>query len=266
MSMPTFTAKDVQSLRQATGVGMLDAKRALEECGGDPEQATRWLREKGLADKAKREDREASQGAVAVVRDDSSAAIAELRCETDFVAKSADFVALADEMAALVAAKGEAAVAELQDRVDQLTTSLKENISVGRVVRLQAGPGEVVDTYLHQQAGRGVNAVAVVVRGGSASLAHDIAVHIAFARPSYLRREDVPEADVAAERETVEAISRNEGKPEAALPKIVEGRMNGWFRERVLLEQPYVRDEKQTVAATLGNAEIVRYAQVVVGS
>ena len=92
-----------------------------------------------------------------------------------------------------------------------------------------------------------------------------MAVHIAFARPSYLRREDVPEAEISAERETVEKISRNEGKPEAALPKIVEGRMNGWFKERVLLEQPYAKDEKRTIADLVGSAEIVRFAQVVVG-
>ena len=108
--------------------------------------------------------------------------------------------------------------------------------------------------------------MAVVLRGGNAELAHDIAVHIAFARPTTSRRDDVPEAEVAAERETVEAISRNEGKPEAALGKIVEGRMNGWFKERVLLDQPYAQDEKQTVAELLGSAEVVRFAQVVVGS
>ncbi len=264
--MADFTAKDIQALRQSTGVGMLDAKRALEENGGDQEAATQWLRVQGLAGAAKRDDREASQGAVAVVRQDAVAAMVELRCETDFVAKSPEFVSLADELAALVVAKGEGAAAERTEEVDRLRTTLKENISVGRVIRVEAQPDEVLDTYLHVQAGRGVNGVVIVVRGGSAELAHDLAVHIAFAKPSYLRREDVPEAEVAAERATVEEISRNEGKPEAALPKIVEGRMNGWFKERCLLEQAYVRDEKQTVAGLLGSAEIVRFAQVVIGS
>jgi elongation factor Ts len=263
--MATFTARDVQALRQATSVGMLDAKRALEANEGDTERAKQWLREQGLASAAKREDREASQGAVSVVRVDDVAAIAELRCETDFVAKSAEYVALCDELAALVAAKGEDAVAELDDAVDHLRTTLKENISVGRGIRLEAAAGQVVDTYLHQQAGRGTNAVAVVVEGGSSALAHDIAVHIAFARPEFLAREDVPVEQVEAERATVEAISRNEGKPEAALAKIVEGRMNGWFKERCLLEQSYVRDEKQTVGHLLGSAKVVRFAQVVVG-
>ncbi len=264
--MAEFTAKDIQALRQSTGVGMLDAKRALEENGGDREAATQWLRVQGLAGAAKRDDRQASQGAVAVVRQDAVAAMVELRCETDFVAKSPEFVSLADELAALVVAKGEGAAAERTEEVDRLRTTLKENISVGRVIRVEAQPDEVLDTYLHVQAGRGVNGVVIVVRGGSQELAHDLAVHIAFAKPSYLRREDVPEAEVAAERATVEEISRNEGKPEAALPKIVEGRMNGWFKERCLLEQAYVRDEKQTVAGLLGSAEIVRFAQVVIGS
>jgi elongation factor Ts len=264
--MATFTAKDVQALRQATGVGMLDAKRALEASDGDIETAKNWLREQGLVSAAKREDREATQGAVAVVRDGRVAAIAELRCETDFVAKSAEFVALTDELAARVAATGEGAADELSEEIDRLRTVLKENISVGRLERLEAGDNEVVDTYLHNQAGRGVNAVAVVLRNGSEALAHDIAVHIAFTRPEYLRREEVPESEVSAERTMVEAISRKEGKPEAQLPKIVDGRMNGWFKERVLLEQPYVRDEKQTITSLLGSAEIVRFAQVVVGS
>jgi elongation factor Ts len=264
--MAGFTAKDVQALRQATGVGMMDAKRALEESDGDSQAAQRWLREKGLADRGRRADREASQGAVAVVRADNVAAMVELRCETDFVAKADAFVSLTDEIAEAVAANGEAAAAGLADDVAKLATTLKENISLGRVVRLDAGDGEVIDTYIHQQAGRGVNAVVVVLHGGTPSLAHDVAVHIAFARPSYVRREDVPEAEVAEERATIEAISRNEGKPESALSKIVEGRMNGWFKERVLLEQPYAKDDKQTVGALLGSAEVVRFAQVVVGS
>ena len=141
--MAAFSAQDVQTLRRATGVGMLDAKRALEASEGDMEAAVLWLREQGLADKAKRLDREATQGAIGAVRDHSVVAMVELRCETDFVAKAADFVALADELAELVAAKGEGAVAERQADVDHLGTTLKENISVGRVVRLEAKDGEV---------------------------------------------------------------------------------------------------------------------------
>ena len=260
-----ITAKDVQTLRQSTGVGMMDAKRALEASDGDMAAATQWLRVQGLASAAKRAAREAGEGAVAVVRDGNAAAIVELRCETDFVAKSEEFTSLVDEIAARVAAEGESATAQFTERIENLLTTLKENISLGRVRRLVAGDDEVVDTYIHQQAGRGVNAVAVVLRGGSEELAHEICVHIAFARPLYLSRADVPQGEVDAERKTVEEISRNEGKPEAALPKIIEGRLNGWFKDRVLLDQPYVKDEKHSVEQFLQGASITAYAQVVVG-
>jgi elongation factor Ts len=260
-----FTAKDVQRLRQETGAGMMDAKRALEACDGDMDAAAQWLREHGLAQMAKREDREAVEGAVAVVKDNDVAAIVELRCETDFVAKAAEFVAVADDLAALVASEGEDAIASRTADVERLATTLKENISVGRVFRLEAKDGEVVDTYLHQQSGRGVNAVAVVITGGDAALAHEVALTAAFSRPTYVRREEVPAAEVEEERQTLEALSRNEGKPEAALPKIVEGRLNGWFKERVLLEQPSAHDDKKTVGAMLGSADIVAFAQVVIG-
>jgi elongation factor Ts len=264
--MANFTAKDVQALRQSTGAGMLDAKKALEETDGNMDEAAQYLRVNGLAGAAKREEREASQGAVTAVRVGNAASVVELRCETDFVAKADDFVALTDELGALVAAKGEEAVSELNEEIDRLRLTLKENISIGRVRRLVAEDGQVVDTYLHQQAGRGVNAVAVVIDGGNEELAHNIAVHIAFTKPEYLNREEVPEADVESERATITEISRNEGKPEAALAKIVDGRMNGWFKDRVLLDQSYVRDEKQTIAGMLGSARIVAFAQVVIGA
>jgi elongation factor Ts len=260
-----FTAKDVQKLRQATGVGILDAKKALEANDGDMAAATQWLRVQGLASAAKRADREASQGAVSVVRDGAAAAIVELRCETDFVAKSPEFVALVDEIAARVAAEGEGATSAFTDQIETMLTTLKENISIGQVVRLVAAEGEVVETYLHQQSGRGVNAVIVVARGASSEVAREVAVHIAFAKPQYLSRDEVPAAEVDAERATVEQISRNEGKPEAALPKIIEGRLNAWFKDRVLLEQSFVKDEKQSIAQYLGAATITAYAQVVVG-
>ncbi len=263
--MANYTAKDVQALRQSTGAGMLDAKRALDENDGNMDEAAQWLRVQGKAGAAKREEREASQGAVSAVRNGDAAAVVELRCETDFVAKADEFVALTDELGALVAAKGEAAASELNDEIDRLRVTHKENISIGQVRRLVAEDGQVVDTYLHQQAGRGVNAVAVVIDGGDEELAHNLAVHIAFTKPAYLSRDDVPEADIEAERATVAEISRNEGKPEAALDKIVEGRMNGWFKDRVLLDQSYVKDEKQTIAGMLGSARIVAFAQVVIG-
>ncbi|HUZ41364.1 MAG TPA: translation elongation factor Ts [Acidimicrobiales bacterium] len=260
-----ITAKEVQTLRQATGVGILDAKKALEANEGNMEEATKWLRVQGMASAAKRADREAGEGAVAVVRNGNVAAMVELRCETDFVAKSDEFVSLVDEMAARACAEGTDAVAEFNDQIEKMLTTLKENLSVGRVCRLEAGDDEIVDTYNHQQAGRGVNGVIVVVKGATEEMAHEIAVHIAFTKPLYLNRSDVPQAEIDKERATVEEISRNEGKPEAALPKIIEGRMNGWFKDRVLTEQSYVKDEKQTIAQFLGSASITAFAQVVIG-
>lgn len=263
--MSSFTAKDVQSLRQATGAGMMDAKKALTENDGDFDAAGKWLREKGLAKAATRTDRENEQGAVAVAEADGAVALVELKSETDFSAKAEDFVSLTTRLAEAVAARGEGAVAELADEVDQLKITKKENIEVGKVVRWDVGEGNAVDSYLHVQDGRGVNAVLVEVAGGSAELAHDLAVHIAFTKPAYLSRDQVPADEVEAEKATLTDITRAEGKPEAALDKIVEGRLTGWFKERVLLEQNFVRDEKQTVTQLLGDATLVRFDQVVIG-
>ena len=264
--MAEFTAKDVQALRQSTGAGMMDCKRALVENDGDFEAARKWMREQGLTKAGERSGRPNSQGAVAVSTTGNVAAIAELKSETDFVAKSDQFTSLVQEIATLVAALGDDAAAEKADAIDDLKLVLKENIALGQVVRMEAADGHIVDTYVHRQDGRGVNAVAVELDGGSLDLAHEIAVHVAFTRPAYLRREDVPEAEMAEERQTLESITRAEGKPEAAMDKIVTGRLNGWLRERVLLEQAYVKDEKQTISQLLGGASIVRFAQVAIGS
>lgn len=244
---------------------MLDAKRALEATEGNADEAAKWLREKGLGGVAKRADREAGEGTVSLAIKGGVGAIVEIRCETDFVAKSAELVKLGDELAVAVAETGEKAVDERTEDLDNLRTTLQENLSIGRVVRFEPGSGSLLGSYLHVQNGRGVNGVLVEVRNGTEELAHDLALHIAFARPQYVRREEVPAADVAEEKATVEQIAKNEGKPEAALPKIVEGRMNGFFKERVLLEQSFAKDEKQSIADLLGEAEVVRFAQVVVG-
>ena len=260
-----FTAKDVQTLRQSTGAGMMDAKRALEANDGDMEAAKQWLREKGLAASAKRDERENTQGAVALFVNGNVGAIVELKCETDFVASSEHFKQLASDLSALVALQGESATEQRAKELEDLRITLKEKIEIGDVVRIEAGDGDVLDSYLHIQGGRGVNAVLVQLAGGTPQLAHDIAVHIAFARPKYLRPEDVPAEVVEAERKTLETITRNEGKPEQALAKIVEGRLNGFFKDVCLLEQPYAKDDKQSIKQVLGNAEVIRFAQIEIG-
>ena len=262
----SFTAKDVQTLRQATGAGMMDAKRALEAADGDFEVAAQWLREKGLAKAAERADRENAQGAVAVFVDGAVGSIVQLKCETDFVASSERFKTLVSDMAALVTAKGIEATADRAKEIEELQLTLKEHIELGEVVRLEAGDGNVLDSYLHVQGSRGVNAVLVELSGGTR------AAGPRHRGPHRVRPPEVPAggrtcrpSDVEKERATLEAITRNEGKPEQAIGKIVEGRLNGYFKEICLLEQPYAKDDKQSIGQLLGDATLVRFAQVEIG-
>ncbi|MEM9033227.1 MAG: translation elongation factor Ts [Actinomycetota bacterium] len=263
--MAEFTAKDVQALRKATGAGMMDAKKALQENDGDAEAAATWLREKGIAKMAGRSDRENSQGTVALSIGEEGGAVVQLKSETDFVAKSDDFTTLVGEMADAVAAGGPEAVTAFDARVEDMRLTLKEHIEVGDIVHYPAADGNVVGGYLHSQDGRGVNGVLVELAGGNSDLAKDVAMHVSFSRPKYATRDEVPADVIEAERSTLETLSRNEGKPEAALPKIVEGRLNGFYKEVVLLEQGFVRDEKQTIAKLLGDASLVRFAQSEIG-
>jgi elongation factor Ts len=268
--MAEINAKEVQALRKKTGAGILDCRRALEKCEGDQEAAERLLREEGTISAAKRQTRERTQGAVAVVVEGDHTpvgAIALLECETDFVAKSPEFVSLVEEIANELAVNGEDVVGQFSSRIENLAVVLKENIALGRTVRFAAPEGAIIGSYLHLQNGRGVNAVLVELKGADEALAHEIALHIAFARPEYLSRDEVPAEQVEDFRQTATAIAQNEGKPAAALEKIIEGRLQGWFKERVLLEQPFVRDESQSIGQLLGdNAQVLRFAQAVIGS
>ena len=261
----SYTAKDVQSLRQTTGAGMMDCKKALEENGGEIEAAKQWLREKGLAASAKRDDRENAQGVVAIIVEATRASIIKLKCETDFVASSDGFKAAAETLAQSILEKGEAGLADHSSKIDDLKITLKEKIEVGETIRFEAASGNVLDFYNHSQGGRGVNGVIVEMSGATQEQAHDVAVHIAFARPRYLRREDVPADVVEKERATLEIVTRNEGKPEQAIAKVVEGRVNGFFKDICLLEQPYAKDDKLSIAQFIGTAQIVRFAQVEIG-
>jgi elongation factor Ts len=244
---------------------MMDAKKALEANGGDMEAAKQWLREKGLAQSAKRDDRDNNQGVVALLIKGNVGAIVQLKCETDFVASSEAFVSEANALAELVIAKNEAAVSERSAQLEDMKITLKEKIELGQVVRFDAAAGNLLESYVHVQGGRGVNVVLLELEGGNAELGHDIAVHLAFARPRYLTKEDVPADEIAKERATLETISRNEGKPEAAIGKVVEGRLQGFFKDIVLLEQPYAKDDKKAIKDLLGSAKVIRWSQVTIG-
>jgi elongation factor Ts len=264
--MADFTAKDVQRLRQQSGAGMMDAKKALVENDGDFEAASSWLREKGLAKASTRTDRENTEGLVAARLQGNIAAVVELKCETDFVAKSDQFIAMADSLLDLVIAEGTDGVDSKTTELEDMCITLKENIALGRVVRFEGADGDVLDAYVHVQNGRGVNAVVVRLDGGSAEMARDVTMHAAFSRPAFVHRDEISPDLVAAERDTLISLTRNEGKPEQAIDKIVEGRLNGWYQERVLLDQGWVKDEKMSVAKMLGDVSIVEFAQVEIGS
>jgi elongation factor Ts len=257
-----ITAKDVQELRKSTGAGMMDAKKALTSADGDFEAAVQILREKGLAKAATRTDRDNSEGLVTVAQNDSGASLVHLKSETDFAAKSEDFGALAQELADLVLAKGTDAVTEKTDAIEDLKLTVKENIDFGPIVRYEASGDAVIDAYIH---GGGKTGVLIEGTGVDADVLHEVAMHVAFAKPAYLSRDEVPAEDIEKEKAALLEITKNEGKPEAAWPKIVEGRINSWLGERVLLEQGLFGD-KETVSAKIGDGTITRFTLAQVGA
>ena len=279
--MAEVSAKLVAELRKATGAGMMDCKRALEETGGDIEAAKDWLRKQGLAGAQKRAGRAAEDGAVEVLVEDGVGALVELTAETDFVAKGTDFGASVARLARLAVDAGTDELHELElegetvaEHVTQLAARLGENIALGRVVVFETADG-VLDGYKHVQNLRGTIGVLVELGGvdrfddRAKELTHDLALHIASAAPRWLTRENVPADVLDKEREVFEELTRNEGKPENAIPKIVEGRLNGFYKDNVLLEQAFVRDPKTTVGKLVSElgpgAEVRRFARVKVG-
>jgi elongation factor Ts len=269
--MANITAADVKKLRDTTGAGMMDCKKALTEADGDFDKAIEILRVKGAAKAEKRgAERTASNGLVAA----SGGALVELNCETDFVAKSDEFVAVAQQIAD-VAAEAKPADAEalravpLGDStvgavVDELAVKIGEKIHLGRVAVFD-GP---VATYMHRRASDLPPAVGVLVEyDGTADVARGAAMQIAAMRPQYLSRDEVPAEVVAKEREIAEATAREEGKPEQALPKIIDGRLNGYYKTVALLDQPSVVDSKKTVKAVLDEAgtKVLRFARFEIG-
>ena len=258
------SARDVKALRDVTGAGMMDAKKALTTAGGDMEAARQILREQGLAKADARSGRDNDQGAIAVAGDGAAAAVVQLKCETDFSAKNEGFTSLVQNLAESVLAGGPGAVDQHAAEIEDLKLVLKENIDVGVVELLQAADGNVLDSYVHRQDGRGVNAVVVEGSGVDADALHQVALHIAFAKPQFLSASEIPSGEIERERTVLLEITKAEGKPEQAWDKIVDGRMRGWYAERVLLEQG-LHGEKTAVKDSIGRGSIVRFVQVLIG-
>jgi elongation factor Ts len=269
--MPNYTAADVKRLRELTGAGMLDCKNALADSDGDFDKAVEALRIKGAKDVGKRAERATAEGLVAA----KGGALIELNCETDFVAKNAEFQKLADEVVSAAAAAKAADVDALKaatvggKTVEQAIAELSAKIGEKLELRRAAFLDGTVETYLHKRSADLPPAVGVLVEyvGDDASAAHAVALQIAALKARYLTRDDVPDDVVASERRIAEETSRAEGKPEQALPKIVEGRLNGFFKDVVLLEQPSVSDSKKTVKALLDEAgvTVTRFVRFEVG-
>ena len=269
--MANYSAADVKRIRDLTGSGMMDCKKALEESGGDFDRAVELLRIKGAKDVGKRAERTTANGLVAA----EGGVMIELNCETDFVAKGADFQELASKIV-VEAVRTRPADAEalaqaqldggtVDDAVQAFSAKIGEKLQLRRVMSFD---GEVA-TYLHRRASDLPPAVGVLVEyeGGSLEVARAVAMQVAAMKPRYVTRDDVPAGVLADERRIAQETARQEGKPEQALPKIVEGRINGFFKDAVLLEQSSVQDSKKTVKALLDEAGVTvrRFARFEVG-
>jgi elongation factor Ts len=259
--MASISAADIKKLRAATGAGMTDCKNALVEADGDYDKAVEQLRIKGLKGVAKREDRSANNGLViAKLEGGTKGTLLELACETDFVAKSDKFQSLAQQVVDAAFGSNDVSAVQvdgrpLADVLNDANASMGEKIEVRRIATFE---GPYVGSYLHRtnpdlppQLG-----VLVELSADNAEVAKDVAQHIAAFSPTYVSRNEVPEDVVAKEREIAEATAKEEGKPEAALPKIVEGRVNGFFKDAVLLEQAFAKDNKKTVGKVLEEAGV----------
>jgi len=259
--MANYTAADVKKLRDLTGSGMMDCKKALEEAEGDFDKAVELLRIKGAKDVGKRAGRETANGLVAA----EGGTMVELNCETDFVAKSDDFQALAAKVLRVAVEQKPADVEALKSAplddgtvdgaVQALSARIGEKLEVKRYIHVD-GP---VALYLHRRASDLPPAIGALVAyegGAGDEVAKSVAMHIAAARPQYTTREQVPGDVIENERRIAEATAREEGKPEQVLPRIVEGRINGFYKDVVLLEQPSVHEPKKTVKALLDEAGV----------
>ncbi len=276
--MGNVTAADVKKLRELTGSGMMDCKKSLESSDGDFDKAVELLRIKGARDVGKRESRTASNGlVVAHLAGTKHGVLVEINCETDFVAKTGPFQELAAKVASLVATARPGDIDELMAAevtpgqsvkalLDEANASMGEKIEIRRFERFD---GEFVHVYLHKHDPALPPSVGALVEldKPNEQLATDVAQHIAAMAPKYLSRDDVPDTVVAHERRIAEQIAREEGKPAQAISKIIEGRVNGYFKDFCLLEQSWVRDNKKTIRALLeeNDSKVIRFARFKVG-
>lgn len=263
--MANYTAADVKRLRETTGAGMLDCKNALVENDGDFDKATEYLRVKGLKGVTKREGRTASNGLVTVDLSTGAATLVEINCETDFVAKGEKFQDVARQVLEQAVRVGAADTESLlgsrlddgrtvQDLVDEANAAIGEKVEIRRLARVQA---PFVAGYLHRTSPDLPPQIGVVVGADTEhEVTKDVAMHIAAMSPVYLDRDAVPAEVVATERRVAEETAREEGKPEQALPRIVEGRVNGFFKDNVLLEQAFAKDTKKSVSVVLKEAGV----------
>ena len=277
--MANYTAADVKRLREQTGAGMMDCKNALVDADGDFQAAVEALRLKGVKDAGKRAQRTAAQGLVTGVLDGTSAGVlVELNCETDFVAKTDLFQQVAGDIAAAALSAGaddRLAVLSLevrpgqsaQELIEEAGSSLKEKLELGRYARFAGG---FVTSYLHKSDPGLPPTLGVLVQvdgDGAADIAQDVAHQVAAMRPQYVTRDEVPEDVLASERRIAEQVTRDEGKPEQAIPKIVEGRLNAFLKDIVLIEQASVREQKKTVKQLLAEhgASVMEFARFQIG-
>ena len=275
--MANFTAADVKALREQTGAGMMDVKKALTEADGDAEKALEIIRLKGLKSLSKREGRQASAGLLAAQTDGTVGVLVEVNSETDFVAKNQKFIDFSNEVLAAAVASGAADLDALlaapmgegsvKDRLDAFAAIIGEKLQVGRIVRVE---GDNVDLYLHQtspdlppQVG-----VFVVTDAAGKDVAHDIAMHVAAYMPAYLDRDSVPADVLEKERATLEKITLEEGKPANIVPKIVEGRLNAFYKDNCLVDQAFARDPSKSVGQVLkeAGAKVTNFVRVHVGA
>ncbi len=271
--MAQITAAMVKELRELTGAGMMDCKKALTETNGDKQKAIDFLREKGIAKAAKKAGRIAAEGVVAAFVDEAAkvGAVVEVNCETDFVANTDKFHALADKVAKHIMAENPADMDALNasmldgksvaDFIKEVIANIGEKIDIRRFARYETKAGRIA-SYIHMG---GKIGVLVELSGGTAELGKDISMQIAAANPACVNRSQVDPAALEHEREVLKKQALEEGKPEKIVEKMVEGRINAYYKEVCLLEQPFVKEPKQSVEKVLGGVEVARFARYQLG-